>query len=147
MNSKTKPISKTRISEKDPLFLTIIDAIQAKKANNLIALDLRKIDEAVADFFIICDVQTGIQLAAIAENVEKEVREKTGERPYHMEAGPTWTLIDYINVVVHLFTQDERKFYDLEGLWADAVKSTYEDTPRNTTDTTNNTTNKTVKKK
>jgi len=102
------------------LFKVILDAIRDKKGQNIVSLDMRKIDEAVADFFIICDAQSHIQIKAIADNVEEKVREGCNERPYHYEIGTTWTLVDYVNVVVHVFQTEERKFYDLEGLWMDA---------------------------
>lgn len=121
-NKNKKLISTINYSSEaeEQLFNTIISAVQDKKANQIISLDLRDIEEAVADFFIICDVQTGVQMSAVAENVEKMVREQLGEKPFQFEMGPTWTLVDYINIVVHIFQTDERKFYDLEGLWMDA---------------------------
>ena len=85
-------------------------------------MDLTKIDEAVADFFILCEAQSHIQVNAIAANVEEEVRKECDEKPYHVESGQLWTLVDYVNIVVHVFQRDERKFYDLEGLWMDAEK-------------------------
>lgn len=108
-------------SEEEQLFNTIVEAIQEKKGEGLVALDMRNIEEAVASFFIICDVQTGIQMQTIADYIEKKVREDLKEKPYQFELGPTWTLVDYINIVVHIFKTDERKFYDLEGLWMDAA--------------------------
>ncbi|MBX9448486.1 MAG: ribosome silencing factor [Taibaiella sp.] len=107
-------------AEEEQLFQVIIDAIQDKKAENIISLDLRNVEEAVASFFIICDVQSGVQMAAVAEHIEKEVRERLKEKPYQFELGPTWTLVDYINIVVHIFQKEDRKFYDLESLWMDA---------------------------
>ncbi|RYG45035.1 MAG: ribosome silencing factor [Chitinophagaceae bacterium] len=104
------------------LFKTILKAIQDKKGENIVSLDLRKIDEAVADFFILCEAQSHIQVNAIASNVEEEVRNECEEKPYHVESGQLWTLVDYVNVVVHVFQREERKFYDLEGLWMDAEK-------------------------
>lgn len=83
---------------------------------------MTKIDEAVADFFILCEAQSKTQLKAIADSVEKKVKEECEERPYHKENGEEWTLVDYVNVVVHIFQRDYRKFYDLESLWADAER-------------------------
>jgi ribosome-associated protein len=111
-----------RINRKSKLFAVIIKAIQDKKGEQIVSLDLTKIDEAVTDFFILCESQSNIQISAIAAHIEEEVREKCNEKPYHIEAGPQWTLMDYINVVVHIFPREERKFYDLEGLWMDADK-------------------------
>ena len=105
------------------MFQTILKAIQDKKGENIVSLDLTKIDEAVADFFILCEAQSHIQVNAIASNIEEEVRLQCEEKPYHVETGQLWTLVDYVNIVVHVFQRDERKFYDLEGLWMDAEKT------------------------
>lgn len=120
LKSRTK--SEVRLNRNSRLFKTILKAIQDKKGENIVSLDLRKIDEAVADFFILCEAQSHIQVNAIASNVEEEVRKECDEKPYHVESGQLWTLVDYVNVVVHVFQRDERKFYDLEGLWMDAEK-------------------------
>lgn len=117
---KSRPKSEVRVNRNSRLFKTIIKAIQDKKGENIVSLDLRKIDEAVADFFILCEAQSNIQINAIASNVEEEVRLVCDEKPYHVEAGTAWTLVDYVNIVVHVFQREERKFYDLEGLWMDA---------------------------
>jgi ribosome-associated protein len=120
LKSRTK--SEVRLNRNSRLFKTILKAIQDKKGENIVSLDLRKIDEAVADFFILCEAQSHIQVNAIASNIEEEVRLECEEKPYHVESGQLWTLVDYVNVVVHVFQRDERKFYDLEGLWMDAEK-------------------------
>jgi len=117
---KERPKAAERIDRTHPLFTTILKAVQDKKAENIVSLDLRAIDEAVADFFILCEAETHIQIKAIADNIEEEVRRQLNEKPYHHEAGEQWTLLDYVNIVVHIFQKDERKFYDLEGLWMDA---------------------------
>lgn len=120
LKSRTK--SETRIDRESDLFQTILKAIQDKKGENIVSLDLRKIDEAVADFFILCEAQSNIQINAISSNIEEEVRIHCDEKPYHVETGALWTLVDYVNIVVHVFQREERKFYDLEGLWLDAEK-------------------------
>ena len=120
------PKSPVRLNRNNRLFKVILDAIRDKKGQHIVSLDMRKIDEAVADFFIICDAQSHIQIKAIADNVEERVREECKERPYHYEIGTTWTLVDYVNVVVHVFQTEERKFYDLEGLWMDAGREEHE---------------------
>lgn len=114
--------SPQRITRNSKLFKTILNAIQEKKGEAIISLDLKKIDEAVADFFILCEAESNIQLKAIAQNISKLVAEECGEKPYHIELGDQWTLIDYVNIVVHVFQKDYRKFYDLESLWEDAGK-------------------------
>ncbi len=114
--------SPQRITRNSKLFKTILNAIQEKKGEAIISLDLKKIDEAVADFFILCEAESNIQLKAIAQNISKLVAEECGEKPYHIELGDQWTLIDFVNIVVHVFQKDYRKFYDLESLWEDAGK-------------------------
>lgn len=119
---KSRPKSEIRLTRDSRLFKTILRAIQDKKGENIVSLDLTKIDEAVADFFILCEAQSHVQVNAIASNVEEEVRLECEEKPYHVESSQLWTLVDYVNVVVHVFQREERKFYDLEGLWMDAEK-------------------------
>lgn len=112
-----------RLTRNSKIIKTIIAAIREKKGENLISLDLRKIKEAVADFFIICEAGNQPQIRAIAENVERQVKEKCGESPYHHEGynNLQWVLIDYVNVVIHIMQPDTRKFYRLEEMWSDAV--------------------------
>jgi ribosome-associated protein len=117
----------TRLTRSSKLFKTIIAAIHDKKGDAVVSLDLRKIDEAVSDFFILCQADSPTQVKAIADNIEAEVREATEERPYHLERGEAWTLVDYVNIVVHIFTEENRKFYDLESLWMDAGRMEHSD--------------------
>lgn len=111
-----------RLTRNSKIFKAIISAVQEKKAENIISLDLRKIPEAVADFFIICDAGTYTQIKAIGDNVETQVKEITGETPFHREGqqGMNWILVDYVNIVVHIMQTDTRKFYKLEEMWSDA---------------------------
>jgi len=112
--------SASRLTRNSKLFKTIIEAIKEKKGAAIVSLDLRKIDEAVADFFILCEAQSNIQVKAIAQHIEALVLEECKEHAYHTERGDEWTLVDFVNIVVHVFQRDHRKFYDLESLWADA---------------------------
>ena len=114
--------SATRLTRNSKIIKTIIAAIQEKKGENIISLDLRKINEAVADFFIICEASSSPQVRAIADNVEDRVKEKCEENPYHHEGFQKlqWVLIDYVNVVVHVMHPESRKFYSLEEMWSDA---------------------------
>ena len=120
-----KKSSLTRLTKNSKIFKTIISAIQQKKGETIISLDLRKIPEAVSDFFIICEATNNIQLKAIADNIEFEVKNKCGEMPYKHEGrqAQQWILIDYINVVVHIMLPEPRKFYQLEEMWSDAPQS------------------------
>ena len=117
-----KKNSQTRLTRSSRIFKTIIHAIQEKKGEKIVSLDLRKIPEAVADFFIICEATNNTQLKAIADSVEFEVKKTCGELPYKHEGrqGEQWILIDYVNVVVHVMLEEPRKFYGLEEMWSDA---------------------------
>lgn len=117
---QARPKGATRLARSSVLFKTIIAAIQDKKGTAIVSLDLKKIDEAVADFFVLCEADSHVQVRAIAQHIIHEVEDATGERPFHKEAGDSWTLVDFVNIVVHVFQRDQRKFYDLEGLWMDA---------------------------
>jgi ribosome-associated protein len=112
----------TRINRNSKLFKTILLAVQEKKAEEIVSLDLRKIPEAVADFFIICQATSTTQVKAIADNVEQKVKEVCLELPYRHEGmtAAQWVLVDYINIVVHIFQPETRKFYRLEEMWSDA---------------------------
>jgi ribosome-associated protein len=118
--AKARKKTIARLSRNSKLFKSIINAIKDKKGENIYSLDLRKIDEAVADFFIICEAQSHVQLKAIADNIGYTVEEECDEKPFHAEIGLQWTLVDYVNVVIHIFQKEQRKFYNLESLWADA---------------------------
>lgn len=126
-NRKRK--SAARLTRSSKIIKTIIAAIKEKKGENIISLDLRKIHEAVADFFIICEASSQPQIRAIAENVEVQVKEKCGEDPYHHEGynNLQWVLIDYVNVVVHIMLPENRKFYKLEEMWSDAAEEEHND--------------------
>jgi ribosome-associated protein len=119
-NRKKK--SAVRLTRNSKIIKTIIAAIQAKKGENIISLDLRKINEAVADFFIVCEAGSQPQVRAIAEHVEGQVKDRCDEAPYHHEGYQKlqWVLIDYVNVVVHIMLPETRKFYKLEEMWSDA---------------------------
>lgn len=127
--SERKKKSGTRLTRNSKIIKTIIKAIQQKKGENIISLDLKKIPEAVADFFIICQANSQPQVRAIADNVEDEVKKVCGESPYHYEGKQQlqWVLIDYVNVVVHVMQPETRKFYKLEEMWSDAAAEGHED--------------------
>ena len=119
----TRKKASTRLNRNSKIYKTIIKAIQDKKGEHIVSLDLRKIPEAVADFFIICEATNQPQIRAIADFVEDEVKRKCGENPYHHEGkqGLQWVLIDYVNVVVHILMPETRKFYKLEEMWSDGI--------------------------
>jgi ribosome-associated protein len=118
-----------RLTKNSKIFKTIINAIQEKKGGNIVSLDLRKIPEAVADFFIICEASNNTQLKAIADFVEEDVKLKCEEAAYKHEGrqAQQWILIDYVNVVVHIMLPEPRKFYQLEEMWSDAPMTEHRD--------------------
>lgn len=121
LSSRKKSI--TRLTRNSKIFKTIIKAIEDKKGENIVSLDLRKIPEAMADFFIVCQASSTTQVKAISDNVESFLRSECGEVPYKQEGYQSlqWVLIDYVNIVVHVMHPEARKFYKLEDMWGDAV--------------------------
>ena len=113
---------KTVVRKSDVLVKAIIDSIKQHKGKEVVSLDLRKIETAVCDFFIICHGTSNTHIASIAENVRKEISKQIKEKPWHTEGktNKEWILMDYFNVVVHIFNKEKRNFYKLENLWADA---------------------------
>jgi len=100
-----------------------LEGVSDIKGENLVLLDLRGLENAVCDFFIVAEAQSTTQVSAMSEAVHKRVREEANDKPWHVEGSQhsEWVLMDYVSVVVHLFQREAREFYDLEGLWADAV--------------------------
>lgn len=105
----------------------IADAIQDKKGKDVISLDLRAIDGAISDFFVICNGDSTTNVSAIADNILKETKEQLGIRPLRMQGMENnfWIILDYGNIVVHVFQTPYREFYRLEDLWADAPRKEY----------------------
>jgi ribosome-associated protein len=127
LNKRQKAIK--RLNKESTIFKAIIRAIQEKKGEYIVSLDLRNIPEAVADFFIICEAGSPPQIKAIADQIEEEVKRYTGENPYKQEGLSTlrWVLIDYVNIVVHIFHPETRQFYQLEEMWNDALREEHND--------------------
>ncbi len=100
----------------------IISGIQEKKGQRIVSLDMQHIENTVTDHFVICHGSSNTQVESIAETVEKRTREELNEKPWHIEGSDnaSWILLDYVDVVAHIFHEEVRDFYDLEGLWADA---------------------------
>ena len=123
-----KRSSVVRLARNSKIFKTIIQAIQEKKAENIISLDLRKIPEAVSDFFVICEASSTTQVKAIADSIEEQVSRICDELPYKHEGRQSlqWVLIDYVNVVVHVMLPENRRFYKLEDMWSDAPQEKHE---------------------
>ena len=95
--------------------------MQEKKGQEIVSIDIRKFKNSFTDFFIICHAESHTHVSAIADSVEEIVFKKSGEWPMHREGreNAEWILLDYFNVVVHIFKKDRREFYGIERLWAD----------------------------
>ena len=106
----------------------VVKGMQEKKALGIVVMDLRKVKNAVADFFVIGSGNSAKQLDAIADSVDEEVYKGLKESPWHTEgkSNKEWMLLDYASVVVHIFKKDIRNFYALEKLWGDAEITEFE---------------------
>jgi len=106
----------------DTLIASIIKSIEDIKSEDVLLLDLREIENKSTDYFIICSGTSNTHVSSIANAVEREVSRELGERPWHVEGAEVaeWVLLDYINVVVHVFQKPIRDFYNIEDLWGDA---------------------------
>lgn len=111
-----------KTTEKQLLIDKIVDAIQDIKGEDIMIFDLSKIENSVADTFIICSGNSNTQVSAIVGNIEKKVRNELKERPWHVEGteNAMWVLLDYVSVVVHVFQKHIREYYEIEELWGDA---------------------------
>ena len=110
-------------SNADQLISVIISGIEDVKGQNINILDLREIENTVCDYFIICEGTSNTQVNAIVNSIQKKVSKETKDKPWHIEGSDNaeWVLMDYVNVVVHVFQKHTREYYDIESLWGDAV--------------------------
>ena len=116
MAKKRKNANSERLSD------VIVKGMQEKKATDIVVLDLRKVKNAVADFFVVSSGNSDKQLDAITDSIDEQVYKELKENPWHVEGknNKEWMLLDYIDVVAHVFRKDRRDFYALEKLWGDA---------------------------
>jgi len=116
MSERNDSVSPKKLSE------LMVLGMQEKKASDIVVLDLRKVKNAVADFFIICSGNSDRQVDSISESIEEYVYKNIKENPWHAEGktNKEWILLDYIDVVAHIFKHERREFYALESLWGDA---------------------------
>jgi ribosome-associated protein len=114
-------------NESDYISELAIFGIQEKKGNDIVRLDLRNIFSSVTDFFVICHADSTTQVKAIANSIEEEVFKAIQQEPWRKEGLEygEWILLDYVNVVVHIFRTDKREFYGVEDLWGDAEVKYY----------------------
>lgn len=105
----------------------IADAILDKKGQNVVSLDLRPVGSSIADYFVICNADSTTNVNAIADNILKMAREELGMKPLRTQGMENnyWIILDYANIVVHVFLTEYREFYRLEDLWSDAPKKEY----------------------
>jgi ribosome-associated protein len=122
-------MAKKKKPDSEKLSQAIALGMQEKKAIGIVVMDLRKVRNAVADFFVLCSGNTDKQVDAIAQSVDEEVYKAMKESPFYTEGknNKEWILLDYINVVAHVFRKDKRQFYSLEDLWGDAEITEIED--------------------
>jgi ribosome-associated protein len=114
--------AKSRQTDSDQLNHLIVEGIRDKKGKNIVQLDLRKLGDAPADFFIICEGDSNTHVKAISDSIYKKVKEEMQTMPSHTEGSSNakWILMDYFNTVVHVFYPETRHFYEIENLWSDA---------------------------
>ena len=112
----------------DALITTIISGIEDVKGKDINILDLREIENTVCDYFIICEGTSNTQVNAIVNAVQKKVSKELKDKPWHIEGedNAEWVLMDYVNVVVHVFQKHIREYYDIESLWGDAKTTVIE---------------------
>ena len=117
---KTKEITESEILSK-----AIVEGMQENKAKDITILDLRHLSSAVCDFFVVCSGESSTQVDGISNAVTRHTRKMLKEKPWHTEGknNSEWVLLDYIDVVVHIFYKDARSFYEIEDLWADAIRT------------------------
>ena len=112
----TDTLSSTRLAE------LAVQGMLEKKAQNIAILDLREVKNAIADYFVVCTGTSDTQVDSISNSIEEEVFKESGQSPWHKEGQQNreWILLDYLDVVCHVFQKEKRDFYDLEGFWGDA---------------------------
>lgn len=111
-----------KLENTDVLLTNIIKGIEEVKGNDIEILDLRSIDTAVCDYFVICNGTSNTQVNAIVNSVQKMVSKELKDKPWHVEGtdNAEWVLMDYVSIVVHVFQKEIREYYNIEGLWGDA---------------------------
>lgn len=120
---------KKRQDETDLILGSVLKGIIEKKGHNVLKIDLKKLENRVTDYFVICHGNSVTQVDALCDSVEDTVRTETGEKPWHVEGLDNcyWVLLDYGTVVVHIFLEEYRNFYSLESLWADGKTESIKD--------------------
>lgn len=122
-------VKKTVKGDTEKLLEEIIEAMQDKKAKDIVSINLSKIENSITKYFVICNGTSTTQVDGIYDSVIEKINEILNIKPFHKEGyeNSEWILIDYFDIVVHIFIDDIRKFYKLEELWADGVFKKYKD--------------------
>lgn len=109
------------------LLSVVIDAMQEKKAQNVVSLNLSEIQNSICKYFVICNADSHTQVAAISDNIEEKTHEKLNEKVWRRNGieNAFWVILDYGDIVIHIFQTEQRNFYKLEELWADAELTEY----------------------
>ena len=107
----------------------IVEGIRDKKGKEITVLDLRKIQNAICEFYVLCTGDSNTHVTAIADGIEEQVRKQLNDKPWHVEGlnNAEWVLVDYVSIATHILRAEVREFYNIEGLWADAEITEYED--------------------
>lgn len=115
----------TKSEASDMLADIVVHGMEERKAQEIVKLNLGQLQNSITDYFVICHGTSRTQVEAIADSVEAEVKKAVGLSPWHREGFENceWILLDYFDVVVHIFQAETRSFYQLERLWADAVRT------------------------
>ncbi len=115
--------------DSEALCEVIVEGMKNNKAEDIVVIDLREVEHAVTDFFVICSGDSPTQIEGISNSIIRLTRKELKEKPWHKEGknNAQWVLLDYVNVVVHIFYKELREYYELEDLWADGKKIKVED--------------------
>ena len=115
-------VKRTTSKELNELKKAIIKAIEDKKGENIVTIEIGKLENSITDYFIICNAQSNTQVNAISDGIEKDIRTNLKQKPWHIEGrdNSQWIVLDYSSIIVHIFQTPYRDFYKLEELWADA---------------------------
>lgn len=131
-NANLRIIYRKLIKMENKILEVITDAMLEKKGKNVVSLDLRPIGTAISDYFVVCNADSTTAVAAIADNILGRMQEKLGKKVLRMQGleNDFWIILDYGDVVVHVFLTEYREFYRLEDLWADSPRKEYTDEPK-----------------
>jgi len=122
LNQKWMPGTKTETAQSNILSQSVVEGMLAMKATDVVVMDLREVKNAVADFFVLCSGNSDTQIDSISDSIEEQVFKLSNQNPWKREGreNKEWILIDYVDVVAHVFNKHKRSFYGLEELWGDA---------------------------